>query len=310
MNPVEIEHVSKFFGDAVALAGVTAAVPRHSIVGLIGRNGSGKSTLLRHMTGLLLPDAGQCVTLGVPAAKLGPAELARIGVVDQQAHFVDWMTGAQLMRYVASFYDTWDRALERDLTDLLEVDASARVGAMSPGHVQRLALVLASCHHPELLLLDEPLSDLDPIARRTVLRLLLDRFSRDDLTIVISSHMLRDIEPVVNRIMCLHEGRLVADADSDTLRERFAEWIVTSRAGSLPSAFDDPFVVSAQGDAHRARLLVRDVSATEAARFEAAHDAAIETRPLTLEQIFPVLTRQAPGQYRPRGAAEAGGVAR
>jgi ABC-2 type transport system ATP-binding protein len=290
MNAIELRRVTKRFDSAAALSEVTVTVPRNSIVGLIGRNGSGKTTLLRHVTGLLLPDSGDCMTLGVPASKLGRAELERIGVAEQHAGFIDWMRAEQLVRYVSTFYNTWDRALERELMAVLEVDAASRVGALS----------LATCHRPELLLLDEPLGDLDPIARQTVLRLLLDRFSSDDMTMVISSHMLRDIEPIVDRIVCLHEGRVVADDDSDALRERFAEWIVTSHAGALPPEFDEPFVISTQGDAHRARLLVRDVTAADVARFQSGHDAAIEVRPLTLEQIFPVLT----GGRTDRGSRE------
>lgn len=292
MNAFELQGVTKRFEppmDLVALANVTLAVPRRSITGLIGRNGSGKSTLLRHVTGLMLPTAGTCVTLGTPTPRLGSAELARIGIVDQHAGFIDWMNAGQLIRYVASFYPVWDDALERELLDLLDVDARARVGAMSPGNVQRLALVLATCHHPELLLLDEPLSDLDPIARGTVLSLLLDRFNHDDITIVISSHQLRDIEPVVDRIVCLHEGRVVADDDADGLKERYAEWIVTSPAGRLPERYEEPFVVSASGDQHRARVYVRDAGGS-AAQFGVKYDSTIEERPLSLEQIFPLLT--------------------
>jgi hypothetical protein len=110
--------------------------------------------------------------------------------------------------------------------------------------------------------------------------------------------------------VCLHDGRVVAEDESDALRERFAEWIVTSQAGRLPAHFDEPFVVSAQGDANRAHLHVCDVAAADIARFEASRDATIEARPLTLEQIFPLLT----GQNTPRGpkggSAERSGAAR
>jgi ABC-2 type transport system ATP-binding protein len=294
MNAFELKGVSKLFesGDlttTVALADVTLAVPRRSITGLIGRNGSGKSTLLRHVTGLMLPTRGECVTLGTPTSRLGSGELSRIGVVDQHAGFVDWMSAGQLVRFVSSFYRSWDLALERELLDLLDVNERARVGAMSPGNMQRLALVLATCHHPELLLLDEPLSDLDPIARQTMIGLLLERFSSDDMTIVISSHMLRDIEPVVNRVVCLERGRVVADDELDTLRERHAEWIVTSATGQLPASYAEPYVIEAQGDRHRSRLLVRNPE-EHAAAFRLRYDVTIESRPLNLEQLFPLLT--------------------
>lgn len=288
-NAFELRNVTKRYGRAVALDDVTLAVPRRSIVGLIGRNGSGKSTLLRHVTGLVLPDAGETITLGKPAAKLGSAELARIGAVEQHAMSLEWMRAERLLRYVSSFYSTWDRVLEADLVAALEVDLSARVMSLSPGNRQRFSLVLATCHHPDLLLLDEPLSDLDPIARQTVLALLLDRFSTDDITIVISSHMLRDIEPVVNRIVCLHHGRVVMDDEIDALSERFAEWIVTSPEGRLPVNWTEPYILSAHGDRTRARLLVRDPARHQAA-FAAMHGAQLESRPLNLEGVFPLLT--------------------
>jgi ABC-2 type transport system ATP-binding protein len=299
-NAIEMRGITKRYGGTRALDNVTVSVPRRSIVGLVGRNGSGKTTLLRHVTGMILPDAGECITLDRPAAQLGRVELARIGAMHQHDRLLDWMRAGQLLEYVASFYDRWDRDMERSLLASLDVDPRARVGTLSPGTVQKLALILATCHHPELLLLDEPLSDLDPIARRSVLSLLLDRFSSDDMTIVISSHMLRDIEPVVDRIVCIEAGRVVADDPLDDLKERFAEWIVTSPGGLLPAAYRELYVLSATGDSHRARLVVRDAGA-HAGEFAAAHGATIAARPLNLEALFPLLAGV--------DAAASGGVA-
>jgi ABC-2 type transport system ATP-binding protein len=217
---IEMRGVTKRYARTVALDDVTVTIPRRSIVGLVGRNGSGKTTLLRHVTGLVLPDSGECATLGQPASKLGRRELSRLGAVHHDDRLLDWMRAGQLVEYVSSFHERWDRELERTLVAALDLDLLARVGAMSPGTRQKLSLVLATCHHPELLLLDEPLGDLDPIARQAVLAMLLDRFSSDEMTIVISSHMLRDIEPVVDRIVCLEAGRVVANDALDDLKER------------------------------------------------------------------------------------------
>jgi len=287
-NPVVMRGVTRRFGSQVALNDVTISLPRCSIVGLVGRNGSGKSTLLRHIPGLLLPDAGEIMTLGRPAAQLDRGELSRIGILNQDDRLLPWMRAGQLLEYVASFYERWDHDLQNTLVTTLEVDLRARVGALSSGTLQKLALVVATCHHPELLLLDEPLSDLDPMGRQAVLAMLLDRFSSDEMTIVISSHMLRDIEPVIDRIVCLERGRVVADEALDTLKERFAEWIVTSPAGGLPGSFTDSYVLSAAGDRQQARLLVRDAD-PHAARFSERYGATIQKRPLSLESIFPLL---------------------
>jgi ABC-2 type transport system ATP-binding protein len=287
-NAFEFQDVTKRFGKTVALDAVTYAAPRQSVIGLIGKNGSGKTTLLRHVTGLYLPTSGACTTLGTPTADLGRNELARIGVVNQRDSFLPWMRARQLIRYVSTFYERWDRDLERHLIGTLEIDEDARVGAMSPGTAQKLALVVATCHRPELLLLDEPLSDLDPIARQEVLTVLLDHFRRDRVTIVISSHMLHDIERIADRIVCLDHGRVVADAPLDELKEKYAEWIVSSESGMLPDHFPENFVLKGSGDRFQAHLFV-EYPDDHSAEFQARYQASIEPRPLGLEAVFRLL---------------------
>ncbi|MCL4865700.1 MAG: ABC transporter ATP-binding protein [Gemmatimonadales bacterium] len=305
----ECQAITKRYGKTVALDQVTLAIASRQIVGLAGRNGSGKTTLLRHMTGYCLPDEGSAHTLGTPTPVLDRAELARIGVVEQGDPLIPWMKARQLLRYVSSFYTTWDRDLEATLMTELEVDPEAKVGAMSPGSRQKLSLVVATCHHPELLLLDEPLSALDPIARQSVLGMLLDRFSSDAMTIVISTHMLRDIEPVINRLVCLEQGRVVADEELDVLRERHAEWVVTSASGALPREFSEPWILAADSDGTRARLQVRDPE-QHLAEFIARYRATVESRPLNLEALFPVLIGRGGAGRRGAAVVESAGAGR
>lgn len=290
-NAFEFQNVTKKFGKTIALDDVTYAAPKQSVIGLIGKNGSGKTTLLRHVTGLYLPTSGECATLGVPTRNLGRAELSRIGVVNQHDTLLPWMRARQLVQYVSSFYDRWDQDLERRLVGALELDTEARVGAMSPGNAQKLALILATCHRPELLLLDEPLSDLDPIARQDVLTALLEYFRSDSPTIVISSHMLHDIERIADRIVCLDGGRLVADASLDDLKEGYAEWWVTSEQGLLPPRFLESFVLSSSGNRYTARVFVRD-PVEHAGAFSSRYSATVESRPLGLEAVFRLLAHR------------------
>lgn len=287
----EFQNVTKRFGKVVALDDITYGAPRQSVIGLIGKNGSGKTTLLRHVTGLYLPSSGACTTLGVSSRKLGRAELSRIGVVNQHDTFLPWMRARQLLRYVSSFYERWDRDLERHLVGTLEIDTEARVGAMSPGNAQKLGLVVATCHRPELLLLDEPLSDLDPIARQDVLTALLDYFRSDSATIVISSHLLHDVERIADRIICVDGGRLILDAPLDELKEGHAEWLVASESGLLPERFTDAFVISASGDRHQARVFVKDPDAHRA-EFSARYGATVQSRRLGLEALFRLLAHR------------------
>ena len=284
----QASHLTKRFREATALREVTLSIPPGQVVGLIGRNGSGKTTLLRHAVGLLLPTNGQCHTLGCPTEDLGPVELTRIGFVPQENRFLSWMTVRQQLAYVASFYDGWDHAREKRLLAELELDPTARIARLSPGNAQKLAVLLAICHHPALLLLDEPVSALDPIARESLLSYLLEMVAQDELTIVVSSHVLRDIERVVNWIVCLEEGRLVESAALDELQERYTEWNVTSTNGGLPARFEEQWVVAHTGDARAARLFVRE-AAGQVEAFQKKYHAEVKARPVNLERMFPFL---------------------
>ncbi len=284
----EARGLTKRFGSTDALVDVDLALPAGAVVGLIGKNGSGKTTLLRHVIGLQLPTAGWCRTFGCATADLGAAELARIGVVHQEGRFLQWMRVQQQLRYIASFYERWDADLEERLVDELELDLRQRVAALSPGNVQKLAIIAAVCHHPALLLLDEPISALDPIARSQMLRFLLELIREEGTTVVISSHVLHDIETIVDRIVCLERGRLCAWAPLDELLERYEEWVVTSPAGALPARFNEAYVVTQQVTSQRARLLVRD-AAPDLGAFSVRYAAGVETRAVNLERVFPDL---------------------
>ena len=289
----QASHLTKRFREVDALREVTLSIPPGQVVGLIGRNGSGKTTLLRHAVGLLLPTSGQCHTLGCPTEALGPVQLARIGFVPQENRFLSWMTVRQHLAYVASFYDAWDHARQKRLLDELELDPRARIARLSPGNAQKLAVLLAICHHPDLLLLDEPVSALDPIARESLLAYLLEMVAQDELTIVVSSHVLRDIERVVNWIVCLEEGSLVENASLDDLQERYAEWNVTSTNGGLPARFEEQWVVAHSGDARAARLFVREASGRVEA-FQKKYHAEVNERRVNLERMFPLLVGENP----------------
>jgi ABC-2 type transport system ATP-binding protein len=270
----EAQALTRRFGETIALDGIDLAIPAGSVVGLIGRNGSGKSTLFGHVTGLLLPTSGTCRTLGVEGGKLGARELGRIGAVFQENRLLGWMTVEQHLRYVEAFHERWDR--------------EARILDLSPGNAQRVALVLAVCSRPSLLLLDEPLASIDPIAREKLLAFLLELVREDEVTVVIASHVLRDVESIVNRVLCLDRGRVVADADLDELLETYGQWEVIGKNGELPAHFSEPYILRQECAGYQARLWVR-ARAGELEAFAQRH--AVEVRPhsVNLEAIFPLL---------------------
>jgi ABC-2 type transport system ATP-binding protein len=287
-HPFEAHELSKEFGATKALDAVNVSLRGQSIVGLLGKNGSGKTTLMRHMIGLYLPSAGGATTLATPIAELGHDQLARIGYVPQEIRLLDWMTVGQHLEFVASFYPRWDKERQRQLESELELDPGKQVGSLSTGNLQKLAVIMAVCHHPELLILDEPVSDLDPIARDRLLKFLLELLREDEATILVSSHVLRDVEKVVDWVVCLDRGRIIADAALDELKERYAEWNIVSRNGDLAGPYPEPFVLEQEISGRQARLLV-DQRRGNAQEFRATHGVELTARPLNLEEIFPLL---------------------
>ncbi|MGD8331987.1 MAG: ABC transporter ATP-binding protein, partial [Acidobacteriota bacterium] len=289
--PFEANDLSKQFGATAALDHVTVSFRPRSIIGLLGKNGSGKTTLMRHLMGLYLPSGGAATTLGTPIAELDHEQFVRIGYVPQEIRLLDWMTVGQHLEFVASFYPRWDQERQRRLEAELELDLRKQVGSLSTGNLQKVAVILAVCHHPELLVLDEPVSDLDPIARGKLLEFLLELLQEDNATIVVSSHVLRDVEKVVDWVVCLDRGQVVEDAGLDELKERYAEWSVVSRNGDLPGPYPEPYVLDQEVRGRQARLLV-DQRHGSARDFRAAHDVELTSRPLNLEEIFPLLLKE------------------
>jgi ABC-2 type transport system ATP-binding protein len=285
----EASGLTKDFGGVTALRDVSLSLSGPSIIGLIGRNASGKTTLLRHIVGLQLPTRGQARTLGVATRSLQHEQLARIGVVSQAPTFIGWMSVGRQLAYLSGFYPRWDSVRQSVLLDLLDLDLHADITGLSTGSAQKLAIVAALCHHPDLILLDEPVSNLDPISRDQFLKLLLDIVQEDHATIVISSHVLHDIESTVDWIVCLDAGTVAADAALDDLKDLYAEWRVLARTRDLPDRFDDAFVVRQTVTTTRgARLVVRTADADLPA-FQGAHDVDVEVAPLNLQGLFPIL---------------------
>jgi len=290
--PLNAEHLTKTYSGQVALNGIDLSVPADHVVGLLGRNGAGKTTLLQIAAGILLPTSGTCRTLGQLSDQLDTPQLFRLGLVPQEGRFIEWMTAAQHLDFTASFYPKWDRDLQRRLVEILEVPLGQKIAHLSTGDRQKVGILLGVCHRPALLLLDEPMSSLDPIARARMLDVLLERLRDDGCTVVISSHILNDVEKIVDWVVALDAGRVTENAPFDELQESFAEWTVTSTNGGLPAAFAEPFVLNHQGDARQALLRVRTADPEAAARFAAAHHAQIRTRPLNLDEMFPLLIAQ------------------
>ncbi len=286
---VEMSRVSKHFNRIQALDRIDLQILPGRIIGLLGANGSGKSTLIRHMIGLYLPDDGCCTTFDREAADLSPQELIRIGYVHQNGELIDWMKVDQLIRYVSAYYPNWNTDLQTTYIKDFELPLKQRVGSLSAGQRQKLAILLAIGFDPEFLILDEPAAGLDPLSRANFLDLLLQIIQDDQRTILISSHILSDVERIIDHVIIMDRGRVRVDESFDTLRERYLRCTLTSLNGPLPEVLPFDRVIDSQRSGTSAIVTLEYVSPQEIHTLAADLNCELEVQPLPLEDIYRIV---------------------
>jgi ABC-2 type transport system ATP-binding protein len=282
---IEASGLSKSFGTARVLQGVDLTIPRGSVTGLLGKNGSGKSTLLKCLLGLLKPSSGTARILGEDGWNLSAEAKAQLGYVAQEVSLYSWMRVRQIIEYTAAFYPTWNQELVIDLAKKWELPTEDRVGPMSQGQQQKLALVLALGHEPELLILDEPVASLDPSARREFLSTLLEITRDENRTVLFSTHITTDLERVADHVAVLKEGKIVYHDQLDDLKESVKRLRVTSES-DLPSSFGVANSLRAEVSGKHALVAVAEVGPTLVAEIESRWQASVTVEDLSLEEIF------------------------
>jgi ABC-2 type transport system ATP-binding protein len=206
----------KKYGRKTALSDCTLSVPTGRVVGLVGPNGAGKSTLLQLACGLLRPTAGAIEVLGGQPGS-GPAQSAKVGFVAQDTPTYAHLTVAEHLRLGDALNPSWDAALARDRIDRLGLDPAQKAGRLSGGQRAQLALTLALAKRPELLLLDEPVASLDPLARREFLQGLMEHTAEHGTSLVLSSHLIGDLERTCDHLVVLVESRVRLSGEVDEL---------------------------------------------------------------------------------------------
>jgi ABC-2 type transport system ATP-binding protein len=254
------------------------------VVGLLGRNGAGKTSLLESLLGLRDLHAGSVQLFGQPVALLDDAARARIGYVPQHSDLFEWLTADELLRYFRSFYPRWNEARVNALMARWAVPRDKTIGLLSGGEQQRLAIVRALAHEPELLVLDEPVASLDPAGRRDFLRELVEQVLDRGTTVVFSTHILSDLERVAFNVAFMSRGRIVLQAPLDDLLDS-----VRRVAGRAP---DVERWLRSSGAEALARQAVADGSLEVLARSRsaAAAGAGLSVQPVSLEDLFMALT--------------------
>ncbi len=235
MNPLEALHLGKCYGRRHALIDCTLSVPGGSVVGLVGTNGAGKTTLLHLTAGLLQPSEGSVRVFGEPPGHT-PSQLARVGFLAQDAPLYASLSVADHLRLGARLNQHWDGEFADARIARLGLALDGRAGRLSRGQRAQLALTMALAKRPELLLLDEPVASLDPLARREFLGDLMELAAERGPTVVLSSHSLADVERVCDHLIVLADGRvrLAGNIDELVADHRVLIGLRTEHGGAAP----------------------------------------------------------------------------
>jgi ABC-2 type transport system ATP-binding protein len=216
---IRITGVTRRFGPKVALDGVSLAVPRGVVFGLVGANGAGKTTLIKHVLGLLKAQTGAVRVFGRDPVADPVGVLAQVGYLSEENDLPGWMRIDELIRYTRAFYPGWDDDYAEKLRKSFDLDPAAKVKHLSKGQRARAGLLIALAYRPALLVLDEPSSGLDPIVRRDIMGAIVRAIAEDGRTVLFSSHLLHEVERVADQVAMIHQGRVVFSAALDDVKD-------------------------------------------------------------------------------------------
>ena len=209
---ITIANLSRRFGEKIALNSVDLAMPRGGVYGLVGANGAGKTTLIKHILGLLQAESGSVRIFGLDPVAEPVAVLSRIGYLSEENDLPGWMRVDELIRYSRAFYKNWDDRYAEELREKFTIDPSAKIKDLSKGQKSRAGLLVALAYRPELLVLDEPSSGLDPIVRRDILGAVMRTIADEGRTVLFSSHLLDEVEQVADHVTMIRQGTIVMSA--------------------------------------------------------------------------------------------------
>jgi ABC-2 type transport system ATP-binding protein len=232
---VEISQLTRRFGTITALAAVNLSLARGGVYGLVGANGAGKTTLIKHILGMMCAESGAVRVFGRDPVADPVGVLSRIGYLSEDHDLPGWMTVSELARYSGAFYPTWDHAYAEQLRQAFALDSAARIRTLSKGQRARAGLLVALAHRPELLVLDEPSSGLDPIVRKDILNAVLRTIADEGRTVLFSSHLLGEVEQVADHVTMIDRGRILLSAPLCDIK-------AAHRVGEVTPSLDDIFV--------------------------------------------------------------------
>ncbi|MCK5760554.1 MAG: ABC transporter ATP-binding protein [Candidatus Delongbacteria bacterium] len=284
---LKLENVSKSYGDKTVLKNINLSIKKGTIMGLVGKNGAGKTTMIKSLLGLLKLDEGKASLFNDDSWDLSPDTKQRIGYVPQSINMFDgWMTVEAIIEYVSVFYDNWNNEKVSKLLNDWHIDSKARFRSMSEGEKQKVAIILAMGHEPELYIFDEPVASLDPVARRTFIKELIDINLESGSTMLFSTHITSDLERIAADVALLKDNEIKYMGNLSTLKETVVKLHIQSEKKLKLGDISIDKILSSSISGKRATIAVDGISSDEVKSLEDKLSAKITVEQMNLEDIF------------------------
>jgi ABC-2 type transport system ATP-binding protein len=280
---IEVKNVIKTFDGFRALDELTMTVPSGVVYGLVGPNGSGKSTILRHIMGIYRQDSGAVLVDGEPVYE-NPAVKVKIGYIPDDIFYFTQSGVRDMMHYYRGLYPSFDLSRYEKLKEVFAIDERMPIRRMSKGMQKQAAFWLALCLRPEIMVLDEPVDGLDPVMRRQVWSLLMADAAERGITVLVSSHNLRELEDVCDHVGVLDHGKMLLERSLSELQENLTKvQLALPDERPLPEGLE---IIHESAAGRLRTLIVRGSSDETLTRLQECEPIFMDALPLTLEEIF------------------------
>jgi len=293
MNAIETTGLNCRFRQLEAVHSLDLTVPAGSVYALLGPNGAGKSTTIKMLMNLLRPTGGSARVLGVDSLQLSPAEFSRIGYVAETIDLPEWMTVGQFLNYCRPFYKKWDVELEKTLLQKFDLPPARKIKHLSRGMRMKTLLLSVLAYRPDLLVLDEPFSGLDPVVRDDFIRGVLEVSSLGNWTVFVSSHDIEEVERLADWVGLIDQGKLKLAEKLDSLQQRFRRIEVTRTNGNASSPKKPVHWLGWEEAGTLTRFIETQYKSGETEKLcaDIFPGAAINAQPLPLREIYLSLAR-------------------
>jgi ABC-2 type transport system ATP-binding protein len=282
---ISVTGLSRRFGSKFALNDVSLFVPRGCVFGLVGENGAGKTTLIKHLLGLLRAQTGTVRLFERDPIQDTVEVLSRVGYLSENRDLPAWMRVDELLRYTRGFYQSWDDGYAEQLLKQFALDRTARVRTLSQGQSAKLGLLLALAYRPEMLLLDEPSSGLDPLVRHDILEAIIRSVAEEGRTVLFSSHLLDEVERVSDHLAMIHQGRILFSGPLDQVKQAHRRLIVRF-ATAQTAAPQIAGALSVSGCGREWKIVCADPNGKLSAHAASLGGTIVDEQIATLDEIF------------------------